>query len=190
MNAYQNSCLTMAKSVYGLFTLEDNSSQVSSVPILQDGLNRLGVKIGQLEDLVLVQTDPSAAAEEKNQARARLISSAVQIAGSLLAHAHNTDDKKLERKARVTPSQLERAKDSKLVAICRGLINTAAPLTKPLKACNISAEQLATFKTDTDDYKTIYTKPRQAIATGRARPGASPSSCGRRTRCFASRLIR
>lgn len=174
MNAYQNSYLSMFKSVHGTVTSEEHAPLTEDFTGAQEGVAKLAVKIGLLEDAVLVQTDPPAAAQQKKQDRANLVSSAILVSGALLSCSHKTSDKRLEKKASIPASTLERAKDSKLVAICRGLHKTAAPLTQALKGCNITAAQLSGFKQATDDYKKNYTKPREAIATGKAATSQVP----------------
>ena len=106
--------------------------------------------------------------EEKQQAREGLVALAVQIVGAVLSYAHNKGDKRLEKKSSISATELGKAKDSRLVALCRGIHTMAAPLTQALKSTKITAEKIASLKTQTDDYKKSYTKPRQAIATGKA----------------------
>lgn len=158
----------MFKSVDGTMSSEKHAPLTADFTALQNGLTKLALKIDQLEDTVLTQTDLSAAAEEKKQDRTNLISSAVLLTGALLCLSQNTSDKRLEKKASISVSTLNKAKDSKLVALCRGIHKMAAPLAQALKPCQITAAQIADFKQQTDDYKKNYTKPREAIATGKA----------------------
>ena len=56
----------------------------------------------------------------------------------------------------------------RIVTLCRGMHRVAAPLTQAFKSNKITAEKFFSLKTETDDYKKSYTKPRQAIATAKA----------------------
>jgi hypothetical protein len=167
MKAYQNAQLSMAKSTHGVLTSEEHESLVEDFPAVQSAMTALESKVTEAEDLILVQTDQSAAAAEKAQSRTDLVSLATIIVGAILSYAQDTSDKRLEKKASISASKLGKARDSRLVALCRGIHKTAVPLTQALKSCKITAEKITSLKTQTEDYKKSYTKPRQAIAAGK-----------------------
>ena len=53
----------------------------------------------------------------------------------------------------------------RIATLRRGIHRVAAPLTQAFKSNKITAEKNFSLKTETEDYKKSYTKPRQAIAT-------------------------
>ena len=158
----------MLKSVFGVVSSPESEQHLEGFDSVQTVIPKLESKISAVEDLVLTQTDQAGAREEKKQSRDSLVALAVQITGAILSHAHDKGDLRLEKKAGVSATTLGKAKDSRLVAYCRGIHKLAVPLTQALKPSKITAEKIASLKTQTDDYKKSYTKPRQAIATGKA----------------------
>ena len=168
MTRYQNAVVSMAKSTYGTVSSEDAEPLLEDFASVNTVITKLGEKIDAIEDLVLTQTDISAASEEKQQSRKALITLTNEIVGAILSYAHSKEDKRLEKKASLILTNLPKARDSRLVAFCRGAHKMAAPLTQSLKSSKITAEKIASLKTQTDAYKKDYTKPRQAIAVGKA----------------------
>lgn len=158
----------MFKAIFGVVSAPESEPHLEDFDSAQTVITKLEGKIEVLEDLVLTQTDQAGAREEKQQARQSLVSLAVQIVGAILQYAHDKGDKRLEKKAGISATALGKAKDSKLVALCRGIHKMAVPLTQALQPSKITAGKIASLKTQTDDYKKSYTKPRQAIATGKA----------------------
>ena len=158
----------MFKAIFGVVSAPESETHFENFDAAQSVIAKLETNINDLEDLVLTQTDQSGAMEEKKQSREGLVALAIEIVGAILSYAHNKGDKRLEKKAGISATELGKAKDSRLVAFCRGIHSMAVPLTLALKSTKITAEKIAALQTLTDDYKKSYTKPRQAIATGKA----------------------
>ena len=167
MSAIQNAVVSMFKAIWGLLSSPESEPHLEDFNAAQNVIAKLGSKIEAVEDLVLTQTEQAGATEEKKQARESLTTLAIQIVGAILQYAHHKGDKRLEKRAGISATALGKAKDSRLVALCRSIHKLAGPLTQALEPSKITAEKIASLKTQTDDYKKSYTQPRQAIASGK-----------------------
>ena len=137
--------VSMFKAIFGVASAPESEPHLEDFDAAQTFIAKLETKINDLEDLVLTQTDQGGAMEEKKQSREGLVTLAVQIVGAILSYAHNKGDKRLEKKAGISATALGKAKDSKVVALCRGIHRMAVPLAQALKPSKSTAEISSRF---------------------------------------------
>ena len=158
----------MIAAVFGSVSSEEAQPLLADFAPVQTCITELSTHLDTSDRLIAVQSDKPGFAQEKSQKVAELAQLAAEVCGSTLAYAEQTGDERLAAKLNIPFTKLSSGKDSRIISNCRNIHKAASSVVDSLGEFKVTPAKLKALKQKVDDYKTLSTKPREAIAERKA----------------------
>ena len=166
MTTKQQNKLSMYLAVKAV--LDANNSTWQTLPAFATGYTDFTTGISGIQTLAqsLIQ-DTSGIAQDKQQSKVAMATTAVGIASAVRAYAVKTKNNTLTSAVSFTQSDLTGGRDADSVQNCQNIHDLANTNLAALADYGVTAAKLAALQTAITAFSGIMQKPRQTIASGK-----------------------
>ncbi len=147
-------------------TFQTHATTLSANAVLADACTSFNALLSELSEVQMIQEGHATGSGElKQKEEAEMIQATVQVAAAVYVYAIDNNQPDLQRKASVSPSQLQHMSAEKLITTCLNIHALAAQLNGNLSDYGVLPEAITNLKKEIDDFAAVIASPRSAIVT-------------------------
>jgi len=164
MKKNQSNKLRMFKVVLAVCS---NATDVTAqIPAFVNAIGNLQTITAEIERLQALQsTDNKGVTADNRVLNDQLSDVALAIAGALYAWAAENGNLAIREKVNFVASDFIRFSQTQRIAVCTTILGEARNNTEALANNGITAEKINELETLLNNYKTVYTKPREMVVS-------------------------